>query len=143
MKKPKVIVLDSWPMMAYLQGETAAKRVIEIIADAHANGDELLMSVVNAGEVWYSIANRAGNDRADEAIELIRSLGIKFIDVDWETTQIAATYKARGGISYADTFAAALTKVRTGSGSDRASAVLVTGDKEFQQLEKEVAIIWL
>ncbi len=135
MNKPKIIVLDSWPMMAYLQGETAAKSVIDIIADAHANGDELLMSVVNASEVWYSIAKRAGNDRADEAIDLLRTLGIKFINVDWETTQIAASYKARGGISYADTFAAALAKQH--------KATLITGDQEFKQLEKEITINWL
>lgn len=89
------IVLDSWPVMAYLQGETAAKRVIEIIADAHDNGDELLMSVVNAGEVWYTVAKRTDSDRADEAISLLRALGIKFIEVDWATTRIAASYKAK------------------------------------------------
>ncbi len=135
MNKPKVIVFDSWPVMAYLQGETAAKHVIEIIADAHANGDALLMSVVNAGEVWYSIAKRADNDRADEASDLIRTLGIKFIDVDWETTKIAAAYKVKGGISYADTFAAALAKQQ--------KATLFTGDQEFKQLEKEIEIVWL
>lgn len=142
MNKPKTIVFDSWPIMAYLQGETAANRVIEIIADAHANRDELLMSVINVGEVWYSIAKRADNHQADEAIDLLRSLGIKFIDVDWETTKIAASYKAKGRIS-ADCFAAALTKVRTVSGSDRASATLLTGDPEFKQLEKEITINWL
>lgn len=135
MKKPKIIVLDSWPMMAYLQGETAAKRVIDIIADAHDNGHSLLMSVVNAGEVWYNIAQRTGPDRADEAIDLLRSLGIKFIDVDWETTKIAANYKAKGGVSYADNFAAALTKHH--------KATLITGDAEFKQLEKEITINWL
>lgn len=135
MNKPKIIVLDSWPVMAYLQGETAAKRVIEIIAEAHANGDELLMSVVNVGEVWYSIAKRTNANRADEAIDLLRSLGIKFIDVDWPTTKIAATYKAKGGISYADCFAAALAKHQ--------KATLITGDQEFKQLEKEITINWL
>jgi predicted nucleic acid-binding protein len=135
MTKPKIIVMDSWPMMAYLQGESAAKRVVDIIADAHANGDELLMSVVNAGEIWYTIAKRAAGGRADEAIDLIRSLGIKFIDVDWETTKIAATYKTKGGISYADTFAAALAKQH--------KATLITGDPEFKQLEKEITINWL
>ena len=47
----------------YLQGEAAAKRVIEIIADAHANGDALLMSVINAGEIWYSVASVATTNR--------------------------------------------------------------------------------
>lgn len=121
--------------MAYLQGEPPVERIIEIIADAHDRGDSLLMSVVNAGEVWYSIAKRGGTDTADRAIGMMRSLGIEFIDVDWATTQIAARYKALGGISYADCFAAALAKQN--------KATLITGDPEFKQLEKEIKITWL
>ncbi len=129
------IVLDSWPMMAYLQRETAATAVIEILTDAHANGDSILMSVVNAGEIWYTIAKRAGDEQADNAIDLLRSLGIEFIDVDWETALIAARYKANGGISYADCFAAALAKQN--------KANLVTGDQEFKKLEKDLTINWV
>lgn len=129
------IVFDSWPVMAYLQGEPPVKRIIEIIADAHERGDSLLMSVVNAGEVWYSIAGRSDPITADGAIELVQSLGIEFIDVDWPTTQIAARYKAMGGISYADCFAAAVAKHH--------KAALLTGDHEFKQLEDEISIAWL
>lgn len=121
--------------MAYLQGEPPVERIIEIIADAHECGAALLISVVNAGEVWYSIAKRGGTDAADGAIAMMRSLGIEFIDVDWATTQIAARYKALGGISYADCFAAALAKQN--------KATLITGDHEFKQLEKEITITWL
>lgn len=121
--------------MAYLQGEPPVDRIIEIIADAHDRGDSLIMSVVNAGEVWYSIAKRGGPDAADSAIGLMQSLGIEFIAVDWLTTQIAARYKAKGGISYAHCFAAALAK--------QSKAALITGDREFKQLEKEIEIIWL
>jgi predicted nucleic acid-binding protein len=38
-------------------------------------------------------------------------------------------------MSYADCFAAALAKLRT--------AELVTGDKEFRQMEEDVRILWL
>lgn len=129
------IVFDSWPIMAYLKGEPSVTRIIDIIADAHDRGDSLLMSVVNVGEVWYTIASRANSESADSAIKIIRSLGIEFIEVDWPTTQIAARYKALGGISYADCFAAALAKNH--------KATLLTGDREFQQLENEIDIVWL
>ena len=121
--------------MAYLKGEPSVTRIIDIIADAHDRGDSLLMSVVNVGEVWYTIASRANSESADSAIKIIRSLGIEFIEVDWPTTQIAARYKALGGISYADCFAAALAKNH--------KATLLTGDREFQQLENEIEIVWL
>lgn len=129
------IVFDSWPIMAYLQGEQPVDRIIEIIADAYDRGDSLLMSVVNAGEVWYSIANRSSTEAANSAIKIVQSLGIEFINVDWPTTQIAARYKAMGGIPYADCFAAALAK--------KQEASLVTGDIEFKSLESEITVDWL
>ncbi len=72
---------------------------------------------------------------ADEALRDLRSLGIKFHEVDWDLTRVAAAYKTKGGISYADCFAAALAKHN--------KAALVTGDKEFKQLEDEISIVWL
>ena len=135
MKMGHNIVFDSWPLIAYLQGEEPTKRVIEILAAAHEQGDSLAMSIVNAGEVWYIVAQRTNPDEADRAIDLLRSLGIKLIDVDWATTKIAAAYKAKGGISYADCFAAALAKQQ--------KADLVTGDREFERLKNEISITWL
>jgi predicted nucleic acid-binding protein len=44
-------------------------------------------------------------------------------------------FKARGNISYADCFAAALAK---GLGAE-----VLTGDKEFKVLEGEIGITWL
>ena len=57
------------------------------------------------------------------------------VDVNIELTRIAARFKAKGGISYADCFAAALAKQH--------KATLLTGDPEFKQLEDEISISWL
>jgi ribonuclease VapC len=54
---------------------------------------------------------------------------------DEEMTLEAARLKAAGGLSYADCFAAALAKKK--------KCELVTGDKEFKQVEKEVKIRWI
>ncbi len=135
MNHPKTIVLDSWAIMAYLEDEPAAEKIADMIADARDKGHRLLMSVVNIGEVWYATARRHSDRDADHAIRELRSIGVEFIDVDWPTTQIAARYKALGGISYADCFAAALAKHH--------KAELLTGDQEFKQLENEINIVWL
>lgn len=135
MKRPKSIVLDSWAIMAYLEDEPAAEKIANVIADAHENGISLLMTVVNAGEVWYIVARRTNTAEADRTIKLIQQIGIKFIDADWPLTKIAAGFKVHGNISYADSYAAALTKQR--------KAMLLTGDTEFRQLESEIAIRWL
>ncbi|MEQ1607224.1 MAG: type II toxin-antitoxin system VapC family toxin [Pyrinomonadaceae bacterium] len=150
MKTRQTIVFDSWPVMAYLQGEPPVDRIINILADANDRGDSLLMSVINAGEVWYSIASRRGPEAADSAIAIIRSLGIELVDIDWETTQIAARYKSKGGISYAASFAAAVAKVHSSPPAEADAAkgqsggsVLLTGDQEFKRVENEITITWL
>ncbi|MDQ3491282.1 MAG: type II toxin-antitoxin system VapC family toxin [Acidobacteriota bacterium] len=121
--------------MAYLEDEPSAERIADIISDAHDNGVPLMMSVVNAGEVWYIVARRTTAAEADRTIALLQQIGIKFIDADWPLTKIAAGYKVKGNISYADCYAAALAK--------QIKATLITGDHEFKQLEKEITINWL
>ncbi len=135
MNHRKTIVLDSWAIMAYLEDESPAEKIANLIADARDQGDRWLMSVVNIGEVWYAIARRHSARDAEDAIGELRSIGIEFIDADWPLTKIAASYKVRGGISYADCHAAAVAKHH--------KAALLTGDQEFKQLENEISIVWL
>lgn len=134
-RKPKALVLDSWAVLAYLGGEASSQEVADLIADAHENRMSMYMSSVNAGEVWYIIAREASESEADKAISDLTLLGIELIDADWPLTRIAGTFKARHKMSYADCFAAALAKERKSG--------LVTGDKEFKQIEGEVSIHWL
>ena len=82
-RKPKAIVLDSWAVIAYLEGEPAAEKVADHIADAHENDIPLFMSVVNAAEVWYIIARETSVGDADRSITEMRHLGIEFVDADW------------------------------------------------------------
>ena len=134
-RKAKAIVLDSWALMAYLEDEPAAEQVANIIADAHEDEIPLLMSVVNAGEIWYIIAREASEADANQSIAELRHLGIVFIDADWNLAQGAAYFKSKRKMSYADCFAAALAKQR--------KAHVVTGDPEFKQVEQEITIRWL
>jgi predicted nucleic acid-binding protein len=134
-RKPKTIVLDSWAIMSYLQGEPSAEKVADIIADAHEDDVPLLMSVVNAGEVWYIIARKTSEADADRSIRELKQLGIDMIDADWEIAHDAGRFKAKHKMSFADCFAAALAKEK--------KAHLVTGDNEFKQVEQDVTIGWL
>lgn len=135
MRKPKALVLDSWAIMAYLEDEGPAEKIANMISDAHDDGVPMLMSVVNAGEVWYIIARRSSNFEADRAIHMMQDIGINFIDADWTLTKIAAGYKVKDNISYADCHAAAVAKYH--------KATLLTGDQEFKRVEDEITITWL
>ena len=134
-RKPKALVFDSWAVLAYLGDEASSQEVADLIAGAHEGRIPMYMSSVNAGEVWYIIAREASEAEADRAVDDLIRLGIEFIDADWSLARIAGSFKARNKMSYADCFAAALAK-------DRKSE-LVTGDKEFKQVEAEIGIRWL
>lgn len=134
-RRPHTVVLDSWAVLAFFEGEPAGNAVSELISEARNHDVPLLMSTVNAGEVWYIIAREVSEPEADQAVESLRKMGIEFVDADWPLARAAGTFKAKHRMSYADCFAAALAKSR--------KAELVTGDKEFKQAEGEIRIKWL
>jgi len=133
--KPKALILDSWAVMAFYEGEPAGQRVGKLVADAIERGTPLWMSVVNAGEVWYVTARRISPEAADRTIDELRSLGVQFESAEWKLARDAAVLKSRHKMSYADAFAAALAVQKNGH--------LITGDREFKHVEGDVRILWL
>lgn len=128
-------VLDAYSLIAYIENEPGAETIIETIRVARDSGRDLLLSVVNWGEVFYITLREAGRERANEVAQLISTLPIQIVSADIELTTQAAEFKAGKKMSYADSFAAALAK--------KHKAELVTGDKDFKQVEGEVKILWI
>lgn len=132
-KRPRV--LDSWAVIEFFENQPAADKVEAILIEAHDSSTPLLISVVNLGEVWYNIVRGHSEAEANRVIRELGQLGVEVVDADWELTKQAAMFKAKRNISYADCCAAALAKLR--------KAEVVTGDKEFKQVEGDVKILWL
>ncbi len=128
-------VLDSYALMAFFQDEPGAEFVHDLLLRAEKGKIHLLMSVVNLGEIWYSIARVTSHETADGYISDIQGMNIEIVDADWQLTRQASLFKANGNIAYADCFAASLAKNR--------AAELVTGDREFEVLAGEIKIDWL
>ena len=128
-------VLDSYSLIAYLEGGPGAENMIEMFQAARDSGRDLLLSVVNWGEVYYITLREVGRERAEAVAHLISTLPIELVPADLELTKLAAQLKATKKMSYADCFAAALAKLR--------KAELVTGDEEFRQVEGEIKIHWV
>lgn len=128
-------VLDSWALLCYLEREPGFEKIIDLFTKAVDSSQPLLICVVNWGEVYYQVARRWGEPRAREIERVIQTLPIKVIDADQDLTREAARFKAVYKMSYADCFAAALARLR--------KAELVTGDREFKSIEKEIKILWL
>ncbi len=131
----KALVLDAWAVIAYFEDEPAGEQVADLIASAHEEKNPIYMTVINVGEVWYTIAREVSAEEADMSVKELKDLRIQFEDADWQLTQQAAKFKSLHKMSYADCFAAALAKLK--------DAELVTGDPEFKALDKQITIHWL
>ena len=128
-------VLDAYALMAFFEDEPGADMVRKLILKAEERSLKLLMSVVNLGEVWISIARTTSPQTADQYIHEVMGMAIEVVDVDWPLAHQAAVFKASGKIAYADCIAAALAKAH--------KVELVTGDREFQALHEQIGIAWV
>ena len=130
-------VLDSYALIAYLEGEAGGDSVNELLAMAGEGKCRLYMSAVNLGEVMYIAERERGLPKAQETLARVDELPIEIVDVNRTLTMTAAHLKAQYPISYADCFAAALSRIK--------GAPLVTGDPEFRKVKlgSALQIEWL
>ncbi len=130
-------VLDSWALMAFLHDAPAAAAVEKVLLKAADGKHKLLLSVVNWGEVYYSVARTEGEAVAEQKAVELATLAIELVpvDTDLKLAREAAKLKATRKMAYAECFAAALAKVR--------NAELVTGDPGFKEVEGDLKVSWL
>jgi predicted nucleic acid-binding protein len=93
------------------------------------------MCIVNWGEVYYQVARRFGEQKAQEIEKLIQTLPITLVEANKELTREAARIKAAKRMAYADCFAVVLARLK--------KAELYTGDPEFKAVEKDIKVVWL
>ncbi len=131
----KTYVLDASALMTFFEDRAGADKVEELLAKAAEAKRPLLMSVVNWGEVFYSIWRAHGEKAAAAKLREIAQLPIEVVDVDMDTAKLAARLKAEHNLPYADCFAAALAQSRRIS--------VATSDKDFRRVESAVTILWV
>ena len=132
---PDRLVLDSFALIALFQDEPGAAKVESLLEESSKGQCTLFMSVVNLGEVAYTMEIRRGLQVAEEAMAAISQAAIEVLDVDRALALVAAHLKATTRVGYADCFAAALAQ--------QLDAAVLTGDPDFQRLEGPVAVEWL
>lgn len=131
----KPLVLDSWAVIALLEGKPAGEQVASLILSAQTQNVPIFISIINAGELWYILAREVSESEANQSIESLINMGIAIENINWEITLKAAWFKTTHRLSYADCFAAALAYSK--------DALLVTGDPEFKQLESQINLYFL
>jgi len=127
-------VLDACAMLAVLSNESGADVVDDIYEKASSGDVGLAMNKLNLLEVYYDLLRTYGKDRADEVLEEIRQLPIKFYseltdEIFFEAGRLKTTYK----ISVADSIALAQAITINGT--------IVTADHhEFDVIEEKESI---
>ena len=128
-------VLDSYALLAYLNGEAGQTRIQEILTLALSNEVKVYLGLINLGEILYIVERRRGLTQAQRTLSLLESLPLTICDTTRALVLDAAHIKAGHTISYADAFVAALAQSE--------NAIVVTGDPEFKFVTELVRIEWL
>lgn len=128
-------LLDSFALLAYLNGEPGGERVEEVFTSGRSHKCHLVMSLINLGEVLYIIERSRGLPAAQTVQALVESLPLDLLEVSRDLILDAAHIKAHHLISYADAFAVA--------SAIRESAIILTGDPEYHSVEDLVKVEWL
>jgi predicted nucleic acid-binding protein len=131
----KRMVLDASALISYFENRPGGDVVEEVLSGCIDGKTELIMSIVNWGEVYYSAWRAGGEDGARRLAAEISQFPIQLIDADFELTKSAAVLHAKYNLPYADCFAAALSKDW--------KAELVTGDRDFEMVQSEIKIQFL
>lgn len=127
-------VIDAQPLVAFIKREVHWQRVSDAISASSRGEISLRLTSVNAGEVVLASERVLGSFVGHRVLEAVQHW-TQVESTDLELAARAAWFKLRGGISYADCFAAAL--------AHRDGIPLITGDPEFRRVEDVVRIAWL
>lgn len=132
-----IYVLDSYALIVFFKHDEGWQEVDQLLSAASRSEENLLMSLINWGEVYYTRIVDVNKEHAESTEKVMERFPITIIPPDLDMTRQAAIFKSSGGISYADCFAAALAK--------KENAILVTGDPEFKKLEKlgHIKVKWI
>lgn len=130
----KRVVLDASALVTFFEDRPGAEKVEDLIRLAVEGKRQLLMSVVNWGEVYYSTWRAKGPGVARKVLEDIDQLPLELVDANLELTRLAAELRAEHKLPYVDAFAAAL--------ATHHKAALVTSDRDFASIEKKLDVFW-
>ena len=130
-----VFVLDSFALLAYLDGEEGMERVRNILVKASQELCRVVQSVINLGEVLTITEREVGLTLAQAVLASVEQLPIEILPATKEAVLAAAHIKANYSVAYADAFAVAAAIEFGGT--------VLTGDREFELVEGLVKVEWL
>ena len=131
----KATVLDASAMLAMFFGQPGMEQMRDLFHKASEADRPVFISAVNWAEVLYKMERKHGEAGLETARQFERTTPLEAVPVDRELAESAALLKNSHKLGLADAFAAALAKQK--------KAELITADREFKSVEKEIKINWL
>ena len=131
----KTRVLDTWPILEWMNGRQPATDAVErLFNESLAGSARLFMSAINAGEVYYFL-RKTHSERVAEfwrelSATIPATIEVPTADEIWD----AALLKGQYPIAYPDAFAAALAL--------KHRCPLVTGDPELRSIA-DLELDWI
>jgi predicted nucleic acid-binding protein len=129
-------VLDASAVLRYLDGESGAARVAEIIKAHLAGSCQVVVSAIHWGEIAGTVYKRHGRAGMDAALSRLSAFGFEIMPVTGSRAMNAALVKTERKIPYADAFGVDLA-------GDSPEHVLVTADFDVKPAEGDVRIEFL
>jgi ribonuclease VapC len=130
----KTYVLDANAIILFLTQGGDYEKITVLIKKAAQGNVKLVISVVNWGEVLYSMAKVVGLTQATVDMKALNT-AVQPVAEDESTAESAAIIRLHYRLGYADCFAAAL--------AIRMNATLVTADRNFAKLGKRLKLLAL
>jgi predicted nucleic acid-binding protein len=129
------LVLDSFALVSLYHREPGWQVVQRALYDQEKARSRAFLSWINWGEFFYIVKRRVGSAKTVEALRLLEQLPIELFPVDQALVRAAAEIKSEHTLSYADAFCVATAQ--------RVAATVLTGDPEFESVERLIKIRWL
>ncbi len=130
-----IYILDSFALLAFLEGEPSAARIQTILQEAQEARSLVYFSIINLGEVLYITERERSLVIAQQVLAAIEQLPLELLEASQTRVLAAAHIKANYPISYADAFAVAAAQ--------EFQATVVTGDPEFAKVMAIIRVEWL
>jgi predicted nucleic acid-binding protein len=133
--EPPVFVLDSFAMLAYLGGEPGMTRVQSALIDSGQGKSQVVMSMINLGEVLHITERELGLPKAQAVLAAIEQLPVEMLPAEKDAVLAAAYIKANHRLAFADAFAVVAAFATGGT--------ILTGGPEFTAVQDLIPIEWL
>lgn len=128
-------VLDANAVLDFADSGPGWQRVNQLLNDALQHRTDVLVSVLNWGEVYYCLWQQRGEEKARRTIASLSLLPFQLVPLDLLQSLKAGEIKALHNIPYVDCVAAALAVLN--------KATLVTSDRDFEKLGRHAKILWI